>query len=81
MARKKEAQLFLAIVRQEESTSILKKKKLKHEKDIQNLLIQFQDVFPKELPGLPPLREIQHKIELIPGSSPPCRPPYRLSIE
>jgi hypothetical protein len=40
MACKKEAQLFLAIVRQEESTSILEKKKLKHEKDIQNLLIQ-----------------------------------------
>ena len=40
----------------------------------------FQDVFPEELPpGLPPSREVDHRIELVPGSSPPSRPTIRLS--
>ena len=41
---------------------------------------EFPDVFPAELPpGLPPSREVDHKIELIPGSAPPSRPTFRLS--
>ena len=44
------------------------------------LINKYRDVFPDELPpGLPPQREIDHKIELIPGSSPPSRPTYRMS--
>ena len=44
------------------------------------LISKYRDVFPDELPpGLPPQREIDHKIELIPGSSPPSRPTYRMS--
>ena len=44
------------------------------------LIDKYRDVFPDELPpGLPPQREIDHKIELIPGSSPPSRPTYRMS--
>jgi len=40
----------------------------------------FKDVFPDELPhGLPPSREVDHKIELTPGSKPPSRPTFRLS--
>lgn len=40
----------------------------------------FHDVFPEELPpGLPPQREVDHRIELVPGSSPPSRPTFRLS--
>ena len=43
-------------------------------------LSPFKDVFPPDLPpGLPPSREVDHKIELIPGSSPPSRPTFRLS--
>ena len=38
------------------------------------------DVFPADLPaGLPPAREVDHRIELVPGSSPPSRPTIRLS--
>lgn len=44
------------------------------------LLEEFQDVFPDELPsGLPPSREVDHRIELVPGAVPPSRPTYRLS--
>jgi hypothetical protein len=40
----------------------------------------YRDVFPEELPpGLPPVRDLDHRIELIPGSTPPSRPTIRLS--
>ncbi|XP_057517897.1 uncharacterized protein LOC130798821 [Amaranthus tricolor] len=42
------------------------------------LLEVFSDVFPQELPeGLPPLRGIEHQIDLIPGSKIPNKPVYR----
>jgi hypothetical protein len=49
---------------------------------VSNVLQAFDDVFPKEVPaGLPPLRGIEHQIDLIPGASLPNRTPYRTSPE
>jgi hypothetical protein len=43
-------------------------------------LAPYKDVFPANLPaGLPPSREVDHRIELIPGSTPQSRPTIRLS--
>jgi hypothetical protein len=43
-------------------------------------LSAYRDVFPAALPdGLPPSRGVDHRIELIPGSSPQSRPTIRLS--
>ena len=45
---------------------------------IENLLKEFEDIFPKEGPfGLPPFRGIEHQIDLVPGVSLPNRLAYR----
>ncbi|GKB00562.1 reverse transcriptase domain-containing protein [Tanacetum coccineum] len=40
---------------------------------------EFLDVFPKDLPGLPPVRQVEFQIDLIPGAAPVARVPYRLA--
>ncbi|KAK1677216.1 hypothetical protein QYE76_038064 [Lolium multiflorum] len=39
---------------------------------------EFQDVFPKELPGMPPDREIEFTIDLIPGTAPIAKAPDKM---
>ena len=39
----------------------------------------FSDVFPEELPGIPPEREVEFNIELIPGAEPISKAPYRMA--
>ncbi|GJR57451.1 putative reverse transcriptase domain-containing protein [Tanacetum coccineum] len=39
----------------------------------------FPEVFPKELPGLPPTRQVEFQIDLMPGAAPVARAPYRLA--
>ncbi|XP_044947839.1 uncharacterized protein LOC123397298, partial [Hordeum vulgare subsp. vulgare] len=47
-----------------------------------NILQEFADVFPQDVPpGLPPIRGIEHRIDLIPGASLPNRAPYRTNPE
>jgi hypothetical protein len=38
-------------------------------------------VFPEELPGMPPDREVEFVIELAPGAAPISKRPYRLAPE
>ena len=42
------------------------------------VVCEFPDVFPEELPGLPLDREVEFAIELIPGTTPISRRPYRM---
>ena len=39
----------------------------------------FPDVFPEDLPGLPPPRQVEFRIDLVPGAAPVARSPYRLA--
>ncbi|GKD06061.1 putative reverse transcriptase domain-containing protein [Tanacetum coccineum] len=39
----------------------------------------FPEVFPEDLPGLPPARPVEFQIDLIPGAAPVARAPYRLA--
>ena len=40
---------------------------------------EFPDVFPEDLSGLPPNREIEFSIDLLPGSNPISKAPYRMA--
>jgi hypothetical protein len=42
------------------------------------VVCEFSDVFSNELPGLPPNRDVEFAIELIPGTPPISRRPYRM---
>jgi hypothetical protein len=44
------------------------------------VLSEFQDVFPNELRGLPPERELDFTIELKPGVEPISKTPYRMTV-
>jgi hypothetical protein len=43
------------------------------------IVLEFPDVFPEELPGLPPERKVEFAIELIPGTAPISKRAYRVS--
>ncbi|GKD45029.1 putative reverse transcriptase domain-containing protein [Tanacetum coccineum] len=63
--------LFLAHVTEKESK----------EKRLEDVLVirDFPKVFPKELPGLPPPRQVEFQIDLVPRTAPVARAPYRLA--
>ncbi|KAI3726660.1 hypothetical protein L1987_66459 [Smallanthus sonchifolius] len=50
-------------------------------KNIQDIPVirEFPEVFPEDLPGLPPMRQVEFRIDLIPGANPVAKSPYRLA--
>ena len=49
---------------------------------VTDLLQEYKDVFPAEVPpGLPPLRGIEHQIDLILGATLPNRAAYRTNLD
>ncbi|GJV50055.1 putative reverse transcriptase domain-containing protein [Tanacetum coccineum] len=42
-------------------------------------IIHFAKVFPEDLPGIPPTRQVEFQIDLVPGAVPVARVPYRLA--
>ncbi|GJQ93255.1 putative reverse transcriptase domain-containing protein [Tanacetum coccineum] len=43
------------------------------------IIREFPKVFPDDLPGLPPARQVEFQIDLVPGVAPVARTPYRLA--
>ncbi|GJW21779.1 putative reverse transcriptase domain-containing protein [Tanacetum coccineum] len=60
------------------------KKEIKNEPEEKRLedvptVRDFPEVFPEDLPGLPPSRQVEFQIDLVPGAAPMARAPYRLA--
>ena len=45
-----------------------------------HVIREFPDVFPKELPGVPPEREVDLSIEVVQGTTPISNTPYRMDL-
>ena len=43
------------------------------------VICEYPDVFPKELPRMPPNRDLEFIIDLIPGTTPIAKRPYRMA--
>ncbi|XP_074283139.1 uncharacterized protein LOC141607682 [Silene latifolia] len=70
--------VFLLVAKENSSSNVV----LQENDRVEKLLTEFSDVFPDELPaGLPPIRGIEHQIDLIPGSSLPNKAAYRCNPE
>ncbi|GJX44349.1 putative reverse transcriptase domain-containing protein [Tanacetum coccineum] len=65
----------------EETLIIRVMKKKSDEKRLKDIPVvrEFLDVFPEDLPGLPPVHQVEFQIDLIPGAAPVARAPYRLA--
>ena len=46
-----------------------------------HVVCDFPDVFPEELPGMPPDRSVEFVIDLLPGTAPISKKPYRMPVE
>ncbi|GKB61437.1 putative reverse transcriptase domain-containing protein [Tanacetum coccineum] len=44
-----------------------------------SVVCEFEDVFPEDLSGLPPQRQVEFRIDLVPGATPIAKSPYRLA--
>ncbi|GJY90570.1 putative reverse transcriptase domain-containing protein [Tanacetum coccineum] len=67
--------VFLAHITAKEVEDKSKEKRLE---DVQ-IVQDFPEVFPEDLPGLPPTRQVEFQIDLVPGAAPVARAPYRLA--
>ncbi|GKE83905.1 putative reverse transcriptase domain-containing protein, partial [Tanacetum coccineum] len=67
--------VFLAHVTTNEGEDKSEKKRLE---DVP-IVRDFLEVFPEDLPSLPPTRQVEFQIDLVPGAAPVARAPYRLA--
>ncbi|GKA33030.1 putative reverse transcriptase domain-containing protein [Tanacetum coccineum] len=67
--------IFLARVTKKETEDKSEEKRLEDVPAIRD----FQEVFPEDFPGLPPTRQVEFQIDLVPGATLVARAPYRLA--
>ncbi|GJU72905.1 putative reverse transcriptase domain-containing protein [Tanacetum coccineum] len=71
----KGCQVFLAQVMEKKAEDKSEEKRLEDVSTIRD----FPEVFPKDLTGLPPMRQVEFQIDLVPGAAPVARSLYRLA--
>ncbi|GKD40108.1 hypothetical protein Tco_1260315, partial [Tanacetum coccineum] len=67
--------VFLAHVTAKKAEDKLEEKRLKDVPVVRD----FPEVFLEDLSGIPPTRQVEFQIELIPGATPVAHAPYRLA--
>ncbi|GKA42363.1 putative reverse transcriptase domain-containing protein [Tanacetum coccineum] len=67
--------VFLAHITTKEAKDKSEEKRLE---DVP-IVRDFPEVFPKDLPGIPPARQVEFQIDLVPSAAPIARAPYRLA--
>ncbi|GJS70927.1 putative reverse transcriptase domain-containing protein [Tanacetum coccineum] len=67
--------VFLVHITTKEAKDKSKEKRLE---DVP-IVRDFPEVFPEDLPGIPPARQVEFQIDLVPGAAPVARAPYRLA--
>nr|GFA16040.1 putative reverse transcriptase domain-containing protein [Tanacetum cinerariifolium] len=67
--------IFLAHVITKQAKDKSKEKRLEDVPVVQDFL----EVFPEDLPGIPPTRQVEFQIDLVLGTAPVVRAPYRLA--
>jgi hypothetical protein len=70
---------FVAMVQSDQSSMLNQIKAIALE-DIR-VVQEYLDVFPEELSGMPPDRDIEFFIELLPGTPPISKRPYRMPVK
>nr|GEX08954.1 reverse transcriptase domain-containing protein [Tanacetum cinerariifolium] len=68
--------IFLAHVTKKEIEDKSKEKRLEDVPTVRD----FPEVFPEDLPGLPPTRQVEFQIDLVPGAAPVARALYRIAL-
>ena len=53
---------------------------MRQDMSLPRVVCEYEDVFPRELPGLPPPRDVDFRIELHPGTSPISMTPHRMAL-
>ena len=43
------------------------------------MVYEYLDVFPEEFPGLPPIRDVEFGIKVVPGTAPILKQAYRMA--
>nr|GFD34211.1 reverse transcriptase domain-containing protein [Tanacetum cinerariifolium] len=71
----KGCQIYLAQVTYKKTEDKSEEKRLE---DVP-IVWEFSEVFLEDLPELPPARQVEFQIDLVPGAAPVARAPYRLA--
>ncbi|GKB69936.1 putative reverse transcriptase domain-containing protein [Tanacetum coccineum] len=67
--------VFLALVAAKKAEDKSEEKRIEYVPIVRD----FPEVFPEDLPGIPPTRQVEFQIHLLPGAAPVARVPYRLA--
>ncbi|GKA82468.1 reverse transcriptase domain-containing protein [Tanacetum coccineum] len=66
-------------VRDSYGDEVLKNPKRRERLEDVSIVLDFSEVFPEDLPGLPPTRQLEFQINLVLGATPVAQAPYRLA--